>query len=126
MNFNITAKELRGFDLGEYEWYTEKDETYRIVRFYKDHYEIGASANEIENFMYMFCDNPIMDYDDIPEFISNDDILSRILKESPSIVAVAIYKTDGTCIEKKRKIKMINYKKIIREKVFFYYWYKYI
>ena len=104
MDFNITAKESRGFDLGEYEWYTEKDETYRIVRFYKDHYEIGASANEIENFMYMFCDNPIMDYDDIPEFISNDDILSRILKESPSIVAVAIYKTDGTCIEKKEII----------------------
>ena len=45
MNFNITAKELRGFDLGEYEWYTEKDESYRIVRFYKDYYEIGASAN---------------------------------------------------------------------------------
>ena len=104
MNFNITAKELRGFELGEYEWYTEQDETYRIVKFYKDHYEIGASANEIENFMYMFCDNPIMVYDDIPEFISNDDILSRILKESPSIVAVAIYKTDGTCIEKKEII----------------------
>ena len=99
MNFNITAKELRGFELGEYEWYTEKDETYRIVRFYKDHYIIGESANEFENFMYMFCDN----LDDIPEFISNDDILSRILKESPNIVAVAIYKTDGTCIHIKGK-----------------------
>ena len=103
MDFNITAKESRGFDLGEYEWYTEKDETYRIVRFYKDYYEIGASANEIENFMYMFCDNPIMDYDDIPEFISNDDILSRILKEIHDIVAAAIYKTDGTCIEIKKR-----------------------
>ena len=53
--------------------------------------------------MYMFCDNPIMDYDDIPEFISNDDILSRILKESPDVVAAAIYKTDGTCIHIKEK-----------------------
>lgn len=49
--------------------------------------------------MYMFCDN----LDDIPEFISNDDILSRILKESPNIIAVAIYKTDGTCIHIKEK-----------------------
>ena len=103
MNFNITAKELRGFELGEYEWYTEKDETYRIVRFYKDHYIIGESANDFENFMYMFCDNPIIDYDDIPEFISKDDILSRILKESPDVVAAAIYKTDGTCIHIKEK-----------------------
>lgn len=53
--------------------------------------------------MYMFCDNPIIDYDDIPEFISKDDILSRILKESPNIVAVVIYKTDGTCIHIKEK-----------------------
>ena len=48
---------------------------------------------------------PIMDVDDIPEFISNDDLLDRYLSELNDISAVAIYKTDGTCLQKKERIK---------------------
>ena len=46
---------------------------------------------------------PIMDDDDIPEFISIDDMLDRYLKAVPNVDVVGIYKTNGILIAKKRK-----------------------
>lgn len=48
------------------------------------------------------CD-PIICEDDIPVFISIDDLLNRYLNEITDIAAVALYKTDGTCIQKKAR-----------------------
>lgn len=81
------------------------EDGYRIVYFYDDNnYEIGAYCKTVEGFMIGFveCD-PIMDEDDIPEFISIDDLLNRYLNEIADIVAVALYKTDGTCLQKKTR-----------------------
>lgn len=78
---------------------------YRLVYFYPDNtYSIGAFCITIEGFMIEFCDEyPIMDEDDIPKFKSNDDLLSRYLESLDDISAVAIYSTNGTCIEKKER-----------------------
>ena len=56
-------------------------EGYRIVYFENNNkYSIGAYCKTIEGFMIGFteCD-PIIDEDDIPPFISIDDILERCL-----------------------------------------------
>ncbi len=54
--------------------------------------------------MVNFCDiYPIEDESDIPEFISIDDLLDRYLDRLSDISAVAIYKTDGTCVGKKER-----------------------
>lgn len=51
-----------------------------------------------------FCDvYPIKDESDIPEFISNDDLLDKYLNKLNDVSAVAIYKTDGTCLQKKTR-----------------------
>ncbi len=76
---------------------------YRIVYFENNNkYSIGAYCKTIEGFMIGFteCD-PIIDEDDIPPFISIDDILERCLNLYNDINGVAIYKTNGTCIKKK-------------------------
>ena len=76
---------------------------YRIVYFDNNNkYSIGAYCKTIEGFMIGFaeCDQ-IIDEDDIPPFISIDDILERCLNLYNDINGVAIYKTDGTCIQKK-------------------------
>ena len=104
---NISADELRTFQTSK-DWYNEHGDGYRIVYFYPDGtYYIGAICKTIEGFMIEFCDEyPIMDEEDIPKFKSNDDLLSRYLKSLEDISSVAIYKTDGTCIEKKdRKLQ---------------------
>lgn len=82
----------------------EKKETdgYRIVYFYKDHYLIGGYCKTIEGFMENFAEYDPHDEDDIPEFISIDDLLERYLRVK-DVVAVALYKVDGTCVEKKSK-----------------------
>ena len=71
-------------------------------------YYIGAYCKTIEGFIIGFAEcDPIIDEDDIPSFISIDDILNRFLDRLDNISAVAIYKTDGTCIEKKKE-NMLN------------------
>lgn len=78
-------------------------EGYRIVYFYDDNnYEIGAYCKTIKGFMLGFAEcDPIIDEDDIPPFISIDDILERCLDLYKDINGVAIYNIDGTCIQKK-------------------------
>ena len=48
------------------------------------------------------CD-PIIDEDDIPSFISVDDILNRSLNLYDDVIRVSIYKTDGTLIATKER-----------------------
>lgn len=78
---------------------------YRIVYFYDDdNYEIGEFCKTVEGFMMGFADcDPIMDNDDIPDFISIEDLLNRYLNRLNDVSAVAIYKTDGTCLQKKER-----------------------
>ena len=45
------------------------------------------------------------DDDDIPEFISIDDMLDRYLKAVPNADGVGIYKTNGILIAKKERTK---------------------
>ena len=47
--------------------------------------------------------------DDIPEFISNEDLLSRYLSIK-DVIASAIYKTDGTLIARLEKENIIKHK----------------
>lgn len=56
---------------------------------------------------------PIEDESDIPTFISIDDLLNRYLLDVKDTITVAIYKTDGTCIQKKeRKNRKSNSKSL--------------
>ena len=106
---NIPKEELRKFE-GNYEWYKNAGEGYRIVYFYEDgHYYIGAYSKTIEGFMINFAaTDPIEDESDIPEFISNEDLLERYLNNLPNIIMVAIYKTDGTCVQTKKRNNVIS------------------
>ena len=74
---------------------------YRIVYFYDDgHYYVGEFCKTIEGFMMGFAKtDPIEDESDIPEFISNEDLLKRHLNDLNDVKEVAIYKTDGELIE---------------------------
>lgn len=84
------------------------DKGYRIVYFYSDDsYKVDTWAEKPEDFMRDFCAiEPILDDKDIPKFVSIDDLLNRYLNDIPEISAVALYKVDGTCVQKKeRKIK---------------------
>ena len=78
------------------------DDGYRIVYFYEDgSYHIGEFCKTIEGFMIGFAENnPIIDNDDIPKFISNNDLLNRCSNYDANATSIAIYKTDGTLIEK--------------------------
>ena len=49
--------------------------------------------------------NHIMNEEDIPEFISNDDLLNGYLNLMKDITAVAIYNVYGTCVEYKSRVK---------------------
>ena len=55
-----------------------------------------------------------MDDSDIPKFTSIDDILNRYLDDMPSAKSIGIYKTDGSLIGKKDRLKKIqnNYQNI--------------
>ncbi len=81
-------------------------EGYRIVYFYDDSYSIGAYCKTIEGFMIGFADcDPIIDDEDIPKFISIDDLLNRYLNEMKNITGVGIYSVKGNCLARKEKIK---------------------
>ncbi len=105
---NILTKELA--DIGNGKKYVEG---YRIVYFENNNkYSIGAYCKTIEGFMIGFAESdPIIDDDDIPPFISVNDILERCLNLYNDINGVAIYKIDGTCVQKKyRNIAKHNIK----------------
>ena len=78
------------------------EDGYRIVYFYEDgSYHIGEFCKTIEGFMIGFAENnPILDEDDIQKFVSNMDLLNRCLKYDTNATSIAIYKIDGTLIEK--------------------------
>ena len=94
---DLKYKSKFGINYGQYQ------DGYRIVYFYPDNtYEVGTFCGNIEGFMMDFVDvEPIEDESDIPSFISIDDLLNRYLLNIKDVSAVAIYKTDGTCICKK-------------------------
>ena len=85
--------------------YVVADKGYRIVYFYPDNsYYIDSWSENVEGFMFHFCDSyPVWDEDDIPKFISVDDLLNRYLNDIPEISAVALYKVDGTCVKRKER-----------------------
>lgn len=95
---NISPEEL--VDAGNGKKYGKG---YRIVYFENDDkYSMGAYCKTIEGFMIGLAEcDPIIDEDDIPPFISIDDMLDRCLNLYDDANGVAIYKTDGTCIQKK-------------------------
>lgn len=86
------------------------DAGYRIVYFEdNDKYSIGAYSKTVEGFMIGFAEcDPIITEDDIPPFVSTDDILNRCLELYDDITEVAIYKTDGTCVSKKSKENLMK------------------
>ena len=95
---NISPEEL--VDAGNGKKYGKG---YRIVYFENDDkYSMGAYCKTIEGFMIGLAEcDPIIDEDDIPPFISIGDMLDRCLNLYDDVNGVAIYKTDGTCIQKK-------------------------
>lgn len=105
---NISADELKKFQSTN-DWYERHGDGYRIVYFYPNgSYYIGAYSKTIEGFMINFCDvYPIEDESDIPQFISNDNLLDKYLTELNDISAVVIYKTDGCLVAKKDRITLV-------------------
>ena len=97
---NIDLKDLKKNDYG-----IDYEEGYRIVYFENNNkYSVGAYCKTIEGFMVGFADcDPIIDEDDIPPFISIEDILDRFLNLYDDVNCVALYKIDGTLIAKKSK-----------------------
>ncbi len=85
---------------------------YRIVYFYNDKYTVGEYCKTVEGFMIGFakCD-PIIDDDDIPKFISTEDLLNRYLEEVKDVLGVAIYDVNGECIDKIYKQDMKHFLK---------------
>ncbi len=84
-------------------------EGYRVVYFYDNNYSIGEYCKTIEGFMTGFanCD-PIIDDDDIPKFISVDDLLNRYLDDMNNITGVAIYNINGDCMATKERTKSLE------------------
>lgn len=106
---NILIDDLKykndfGINYGKYQ------EGFRIVYFFPDNtYKVGTFCGNIEGFMMDFVEvEPIEDESDIPKFISIDDTLNRYLSSIKDACAVAIYKTDGTCISKKERKNIIK------------------
>ena len=106
MKKNISKEELRNLN-DNYNWYNENGDGYRIVYFYdEDNYELGTIAKNIENFMIDFSDTYPIDNDDIPNFISIDNLLDRYLNDLQEISGVAIYKTNGELIKMKKRVPL--------------------
>ena len=76
---------------------------YRIVFFYEEFYQVGAYAREIAYFMEDMPEFNVELSTEIPEFISNENLLDRYLTDKPDLVGVAIYNIDGTIIQKKKR-----------------------
>lgn len=100
---NVNLKDLNQNKYGD-----KYEEGYRIVYFYDNYYQVGEYCKTVEGFMIGFAEcDPIIDDDDIPKFISTNDLLNRYLKELKDIVGVAIYDVNGMCIDRVNR----NYKK---------------
>lgn len=83
---------------------------YRIVYFYPDNsYKVGTFSGNVEGFMMDFVEcEPIDEDSEIPDFISEDDLLDRYLNSLDNISGVALYKTDGTLVLKKMKKNLLR------------------
>lgn len=100
----INIKDLKVNKLGQ-----EYPEGYRVVYFYNNYYSIGEYCKTLEGFMIGFAENsPILKEDDIPKFISIDDLLDRYLNDVPNAESIGIYKTDGTLVARKDKIESFS------------------
>ena len=113
---NVLVSDLKyksefGSNYGRYQ------DGYRVVYFYQDNtYKVGTFSGTIEGFMMDFVEKePIEDENDIPDFISIDDLLNRYLFDVKDAIAVAIYKTDGTCIQKKERENINTIKGNVRK-----------
>ncbi|MDD2377944.1 MAG: hypothetical protein PHE05_03855 [Bacilli bacterium] len=96
---NIPLEELRKNSPNE-----EYKDGYRAVYFYDNHYSIGTYCKTIEGFMIGFAEcEPIMFDDEIPEFVSIDDLLDRFLNDLPDAISIGIYDMKGNCIAKKTR-----------------------
>ena len=92
----ISLEDLRRNSSG-----TDYESGYRIVYLDKNGYTVGEYCKSIEGFMLGFCESyPIYDEDDIPPFLSTQDLLQRYLDDFPSILGVFLYDVDGNCIDK--------------------------
>ena len=93
----ISLQDLKSNNSGK-----QYDNGYRIVYIYNDKYVIGEYCKTIEGFIIGFADpNPILSKEDIPKFVSINDLLNRHLKDIKDVNGVAIYDVDGKCIAKK-------------------------
>lgn len=82
------------------------DDGYRLVYFYDDTYRVGCWVSDIKNFMYEFVEvAPIESDDDIPKFISIDDILNRCIRRDEKLIKVAIYTVSGELIKEREASK---------------------
>lgn len=96
---NVNLNDLRQTKYGD-----NYEDGYRIVYIYDNYYHVGEYCKTIEGFMIGFAEfNPIIDEDDIPEFVSTNDLLNRYLKELNDVVGVAIYDVNGMCIDRVNK-----------------------
>ena len=74
-------------------------------------YDVCEYCSTIEGFMIGFTESdPIMDYDEIPKFISTNDLLNRYLNEVHDVTGVGIYNINGDCIDKvyRQEVKKIS------------------
>ena len=93
----ISSKELKHNKDGE-----DYIDGYRIVTYYEDNsYYIGEYCKTIEGFMIGLCEHdPVISDEEIPKFVSNKDLLYRSLKFDSKAISAAIFRVDGTKIEK--------------------------
>lgn len=101
---DIDLKELKHNNSGN-----DYESGYRIVYFYDSQYKVGEYCKSIEGFMIGFAENdPIIDDDDIPKFVSTNDLLKRYLNDMKDVTSVAIYDVSGICIDKLNRENIIQ------------------
>lgn len=98
-NCEVYKEELI-YDYGE----VETNVGYRVVHFYRgNNYVVGTYSKTIEGFMVDFVEYEPYDEEDIPEFISMEDLLNRYLLQDKDAVVVALYRVNGECVLKKER-----------------------
>ncbi len=95
-NSKVFVEELI-YDYGE----VFHEDGYRIVYINNDDYVIGSYCKEIKDYMIDFVEFEPYDEEDVPHFISVDDLLNRYLDLYKKYDCIALYKVDGICIAKK-------------------------
>ena len=103
-------KKVDSKDLLYLDEYGNPVEGYKVIYYYSENeYSVGSFCKTIEGLMMDFVTiDPIESEDDIPKFISIDDLLERELNLIDGVIGVALYKTNGECISslfKKEKSK---------------------